>query len=99
MRQGGLIFAAGRVRSEKKKLEKKKKKKNLAKKTKKRKTTIRNRLGKGTLNTCAKTQVSYLSKTAWTLDSEGNWGSMLEPACIHVYYIHRRRQYGGRLLR
>ena len=71
----------------------------LAKKTKKRKTTIRDRLGRGALNTCAKTRVSYLSKTAWTLDSEGNWGSMLEPACIHVYYIHRRRQYGGRLLR
>ena len=26
----------------------------------------------------------YLSKTAWTSDSEGIWGDKLEPACMYV---------------
>ena len=34
----------------------------------------------GTLNTC-KISGSYLWKTAWTLNSEGIWGFILEPAC------------------
>ena len=55
---------------------KKQKPKYLAKKKK----HIRERLGRGNLNTC-KISGSYLSTTAWTLDSEGIWGSMLEPAC------------------
>ena len=32
----------------------------------------------------------YVSKTAWTLDSEGIWGDKLEPACTPVgtyYYV------------
>ena len=45
-----------------------------------KKKHIRERLGRGNLNTC-KISGSYLSTTAWTLDSEGIWGSMLEPAC------------------
>ena len=39
------------------------------------------RLGRGTLNTCAKKSGSCLSKAALTLDSEGIWGDKLEPAC------------------
>ena len=51
------------------------------KKNKPKPKNIRERLGRGTLNTCAKFQgLAYLSKTAWTLDSEGIWGYMLEPA-------------------
>ena len=47
----------------------------------KKKKNIRKRLGRDTLKTCAKFQDILLSKTAWTLDSEGIGGIMLEPAC------------------
>ena len=35
----------------------------------------------GTHQTCVQNFRVYLSKTAWTSDSEGNWVLMLEPAC------------------
>ena len=43
------------------------------KREKKWKNSIRKRLGRGTLNTCANFRV-YLSRTAWTSDSEGIGG-------------------------
>ena len=42
---------------------------NICRKKRKRRNPFRKRLGRGTF-----------SKTAWTLDSEGIWGFMLEPA-------------------
>ena len=58
------------------------------------------RLGRGTLNACAKFQSLYLSKTAWTLDSEGIWGYKLEPACVQLvltsYYWYLRHTTDSR---
>ena len=76
-----VLFFAGRVGSLKTQISQKIKNTNIWQKRNKTKKNIRKRLGRDTLKTCANFQDILLSKTAWTLDSEGIGGIMLEPAC------------------
>ena len=77
-----LFFFAGNLGSLKTQISQKKQKPKYLAKKKKTKNPIRKMLGRGTLNPFAKFQ--GLSKTAWTLDSQGIWGFMLEPACMCI---------------